>query len=443
MNTIERKTLKTPVCSRLLYRIAVLAFPAIFSLGNAHADEGDDDLFWDALTGGKFDFSARYRFEHVDDDLAMDQANASTIRTTLGYTTGTFHGFGIRLMGQDVRDVFVDDFNDGTMRPNSKTRYAVVADPSETDFLEAYLSYNFPANTTLKLGRQIITVRKAPFHRYLGTVLWRQNWQNHDAFTVKNTWFKDTVIRYGYSWNINRIFTDESPVDGRANFDSDSHLFNIQHSGFEYVKLEAYAYLLDFDNSRANSVETYGIRMNGGYPLMDKIRLIYTAEFASQDDYGKNPLEVDENYYLGEIGASFQPGNLIDKLTLKVSYEVLEGNGTTSFRTPVATGHAFQGWADRFLTTPADGIEDLYLTAVVNAFGAKFIASYHMLESDNLNYDYGDELDLLISKTFKKHYTLGSKIAIYDSDTNANNLARGGSRAADVTKIWAWIQIKF
>ena len=78
--------------------------------------EGSDDPFWNALTGGKLDFSSRYRYEHVDDNaLAGDgstlkQADASTIRTTLGYTTGDFHGFGFRLLGQDVRDVFVDDF---------------------------------------------------------------------------------------------------------------------------------------------------------------------------------------------------------------------------------------------------------------------------------------------------------------------------------------------
>jgi len=220
-------------------------------------------------------------------------------------------------------------------------------------------------------------------------------------------------------------------------------MVNIQYSGFEYAKLEGYAYLFDFDNARTSSVETYGGRMNGGYPLTENMKVIYTAEYATQDDYGENPVSVDEDYYLGEIGATFKPGNFIDVLTLKFSYEVLEGNGTTSFQTPVATGHAFQGWADRFLTTPADGIEDYYPTLVVKSFGATFIASYHMLESDNMSYDYGDELDLLLSKTFKKHYTLGSKIAIYDSDTNATNLARGGSRAADVTKIWAWVQIKF
>jgi len=36
------------------------------------------------------------------------------------------------------------------------------------------------------------------------------------------------------------------------------------------------------------------------------------------------------------------------------------GNGTVGFATPLATLHQFEGWADKFLTTPANGIKDLY-----------------------------------------------------------------------------------
>ena len=433
-------------------------FLATLSCQSALA-EGSDDPFWNALTGGKFDFSSRYRYEHVDDNAlrpdgtTLDQADASTIRTTLGYTTGRFHGFGFRLMGQDVREVFVDDYNDGTGQSASRARYAVVADPEDTDFLEAYLSYKGQGEsilnaTEMKLGRQIITYRKAPFHRFMGTVLWRQNWQNHDAFTFQNKSLADTTINYAYSWNVNRIFTDESILGGAnsAEFDSDSHFVNLKYDGFNYAKLEGYAYLLDFSNSPRNSTETFGGRVHGAYPMADKWKLLYAGEYASQGDYGDNTFNVDEDYYLGEIGVKFTPGtgSPISSVVLKFDYEVLTGNGTSSFRTPLATGHAFQGWTDRFLTTPRDGIEDFYITSVIGIYGAKFIASYHMIESDNLSYDYGDELDLLLVKTFKDHYTFGAKIGIYDADTNATNTAaRNGSVSADVTKSWFWAQVKF
>ncbi len=410
--------------------------------------ESDGGPLWEALTGGKLDFSSRYRYEHVNDDAATDEADASTIRTTLGYTTGKLHGFGLRLLGQDVRTVFVDNFNDATGRSNSKTNYAVVADPSATDWLEGYISYtgakdSVLGGTTFKLGRQIITYRKAPFHRFMGTVLWRQNWQNHDAFTIQNTSLPDTTIRYAYSWNVNRIFTDNAVASSKSNFDSDSHFVNVQYGGLKYAKVEGYAYLLDFQNAPAASTETYGVRVNGGFPMAKNMKLIYAGEYAAQSDYGSAVANLNEDYYLGEIGVKFTPGNVFQAIVLKFDYEVLTGNGTKAFLTPLATGHAFQGWNDRFLVTPGDGIKDAFFTAVIKAFGAKFIASYHMIESDNLSYDYGDELDLLLTRTFSKHYTFGAKVGFYDADQNANNIARGGNRAADVVKTWIWAQIKF
>src|SRR5918996_1510914 len=71
----------------------------LFCLGISDIANAEDTL-WDAMRGGKVDFSARYRYEHVDDDAlapngrTLKDANASTIRTTLGYRTGTFYDFG-------------------------------------------------------------------------------------------------------------------------------------------------------------------------------------------------------------------------------------------------------------------------------------------------------------------------------------------------------------
>ncbi|MFQ5660914.1 MAG: hypothetical protein ACE5GZ_10825 [Gammaproteobacteria bacterium] len=403
---------------------------------------GNVDSLINALTRGKIDLSLRYRYEHVDDNAAKDEADASTLRTTLGYTTGSFYDVSARILLQDVRDVGLDDFNDATGRPNAKTRFAVVADPSDTDFIEGYLGFAGVAKTTVKLGRQIITYRKAPFHRFMGTVLWRQNWQNHDAISIENKSLPHTTFRYAYSWNVNRIFTDEA-IGAKANFDSNSHFINLQYDGFRYGKFEAYAYLLDFDNSVANSTATYGLRFNGGYPLSKTFKAIYTAEYASQDDYGDNPLNVNEDYFLGEIGGNVKLGNVINSLTLKFSYELLEGNGASSFRTPLATGHAYQGWADRFLTTPRDGIEDFIVTGVARAFGVKFIAAYHDLSSDNDSYDYGAELDLQATVSFKKSITVGLKYSDYNADANALNVARNGNIATDVSKLWVWTQFKY
>lgn len=432
---------------RILLSLLILTgLSSSFIPGTAFAD----DPFWEAITGGKVHFSVRYRFEHVNDDILfappttkLKDANASTIRTFLGYETGKFYDFSATLDFENVTDVFSGDFFDGS---NRKTRYATVVDPSGTEVDQSFISYTGLPDTQFKLGRQYITYRDAPFHRFIGTILWRQNWQTFDAFTATNTSIKDTQISYAYVWNVNRIFGEDaiSPLD---NFDSNSHFINIQNTSLPFGKLEGYAYLLDFDNAAAFSTQTYGVRFSGKHPLSEKIAGLYTAEYAHQSDYRNNPGNISADYFLGEAGLQFKPALLIDSFILKFSYELLGGDGGVDrFVTILGTNHAFQGWADRFLVTPGDGIEDYIITAVANIKGANFVAAWHNLNSDNMNYDYGNELDLMLSRTFKEKYTLGIKYSIYDAAGDATSIARNGANNGvnrDVDKFWVWAQFKY
>ena len=265
----------------------------------------------DATDNGKLHFSVRYRYEHVTDDrlsgagTPLKNADASTLRTFLGYETGNFHGFSATLDLENVTEVGSDNFNDGS---NSKTEFAGVVDPSGTEVDQAFLNYSGIASTELKLGRQYITYRKVPFHRYIGTILWRQNWQTFDAFTIDNQTYPDVRINYAYVWNINRIFGRDAP-EPLSNFDSDSHLINIQYGGLPLGNLEGYGYLLDFDNATGFSTRTYGVRLHGNRKPAENITVLYTAEYATQSDYAENTSDIDADYLLGEIGASCQLNN--------------------------------------------------------------------------------------------------------------------------------------
>ncbi|MBF8270521.1 MAG: putative Lipoprotein, partial [Gammaproteobacteria bacterium] len=342
---------------------ATLLFSMSLSVFAQDAGSGLENSIIDAISAGKLDLNMRMRYENVDDDAVLEDANALTLRTALGYTTGAFNNLTARVLVQDVREVFVDDYNDGTGRNAQRNRYAVVADPKETDFLEAYMAYAGIANTTFKVGRQLITYGPSPLHRFIGNVGWRQNWQSNDAVTLVNKSIQNLTLSYAYSWNVNRIFTDEAMTSSRANYDSDSHFFNGQYVVAGYGTLESYVYLLDFQNSPADSNATYGVRFSGDHQMTDVFKLIYALEYAGQQDYGHNTIDLDEDYFEGEFGVNVKVGESFGPVTLKFDYEMLGGNGTIGFRTPLATLHAYQGWADRFLITPADGIDDWYFTA--------------------------------------------------------------------------------
>ena len=386
-----------------------------------------EDTFFEALTGGDISFSARVRYESVDQDNALKDADAVTLRTTLGYKTGAFHGFKGFVEFEDVTDLSSDDYNSTT---NGEGAYSVVADPDGTEVNQAYLQYN-GFDTEFKFGRQELTYRNAPFHRFIGNVLWRQNHQSFDAVSISNKSLADTTISYAYIDEVHTIFGDDrdaGQIKG-GDIDLDAHLVNLQYTGLSIGKLEGYGYFLDYNDAEATSSQTLGLRLSGAQPINDDWKVIYTAEYANQDDYQDGTMD-DQSYYLGELGAKYK-GWLA-----KVSYEVQEGDGTDSFKTPLGTNHAYQGWADQYLSTPASGLEDIYVTVVGKVLGAKLIVSYHDFETDKGSINAGDELDILLAKKFMKHYTVGMKY----SDFDAGDSALG---KVDTEKFWLWGQVKF
>ena len=392
-----------------------------------------EDAFMTALTSGQVDFSFRLRYEHVDDEskaAGSQETDAFTARTTLGYKTGDFHNVFGYLQFENTTAIGDDNnYNDGT---NGLGTLPTIADPEGTEINQAFLGAKLFDKTLVKFGRQILTPRKAPFHRYLGTVLWRQNWQTQDAITLTNTSIKDTTLLAGYIWNNNTIFGTDR--------DMKAPIFNIKYDGFQYAKLEGYYYDLEFTDLGGLSTETYGIRANGAFPVSEKVSLIYTGEYATQSEGDNAPVNYDADYYLVEGGFKTSFDSFVKTLMAKVSYEVLESDGgAIAFRTPLATGHAFQGWADNFLVTPAAGIEDTYFTMVATgAYDTKLIVSYHMLEAETGGFDYGDELDIWLTKTFAKKYTVGLKYAGYDASSDVGN-----TKATDLSKFWAYFAFKY
>ena len=256
--------------------------------------------------------------------------------------------------------------------------------------------------------------------RFIGAVAWRQNEQTFDAVDVVNKSLPDTVITYAHVSNVDRINGGDAGMS--------SNLLNIGYSGWTAGTVSAYAYLLDYD-AASQSTQTYGVRFTGDTKFGGGVKLLYTAEYAQQSDYGKNTASFDLNYMLAEAGGVWSG------VTAKLGYEVLEGDGTSSVQTPLATLHAFNGWADQFLSTPANGLEDVYLSVGGGVAGLKLLAVYHDFSANKGGGDYGKETDLQAVKKFGKLYTLIAKYADYS--------AGGAAGKVDTTKLWLVGQVAF
>ena len=75
---------------RVLAKHLVLAV-LLMSIASANADFLDEAV--KAIRKGEVKFNFRYRFEHVDQDSLSRDANASTLRSRIGYGTAEFHGW--------------------------------------------------------------------------------------------------------------------------------------------------------------------------------------------------------------------------------------------------------------------------------------------------------------------------------------------------------------
>lgn len=399
---------------------------SIFLTTQAHAADSLKQAF---LDGDPY-INMRYRYEFVDQDGLSEQAHASTLRTQLGYKSGDFHGFSAGIEFENVAPIASDNYNDTT---NGQTNYPVVVDVESTEVNQAFLQYDGLEDTRIKLGRQRFTLDD---HRFIGSVAWRQNDQTFDAVTITNKSIEDTTLTYGYINNVNRIFSDDSP---NGNWESNSHVVHAAYNGLSFGKLTAYGYFLDFEqDAPAASSQTYGLHFNSKELFAyNDVKFGLHAEYARQSEHGDNPLDFDVNYFHAAPSVSWKG------LTATLGYEVLgSDDGTVGFATPLATLHKFNGFADKFLNTPAAGLEDVYVQLKYKfpkdasselLQGLFVLGAYHDFSSDEGSIDYGTEFNFHIQKPINDNYYVQARFADY----NADNFA------TDTQKLIVGIGLKF
>jgi hypothetical protein len=405
------------------------------------------DGFWQSLIGGKPDLFLRYRFEYADDAKpGLKESYASTLRTAAGYRTDTYHDFSAYFQIQDVRVVGDDTlYNDGS---NNVIDRAAITDAESTEIQQYYLRYGGLSKTVVTLGRQEINHRTGSQQRFLGDVGWRQHFQSFDAAHFVNLGIPQAIIDYSFIWNVNRIFGENNPLPDAADLRSNSHALNIQYSGLPGLKFESYLYLLDFTSPTARrfSTATTGLRVQGDRVVGTGLRLSYAGELAHQQDYSNNPNAISVNYALAEVGLNFAVGGILESIGIKYDYERLEGDGgQRSFQAPLGTNHAFQGFADRFLVTPGDGIQDHFVTLSGKLSDTQISFVYHNFVSDKDNYQYGDEFDIFAEHTFNKYVLAGLKFSDYQANSNNLNITRNAvsGQALDLTRFWAYLQFSY
>jgi hypothetical protein len=258
---------------------------------------------------------------------------------------------------------------------------------------------------------------------------WRQNEQTFDALALEAKPHARVAARYYWLDRVHKVGGDDAidPLARERNLDA--HLGNVAWT-LPLGVLVGYAYLVEDRDLATASTQSSGLRWTGSHGL-GASTLGWSLEAAGQRDYGNNPRDVDVDYRLAELSLT-RAGT-----TGKLGWEQLGSDGGSAFQTPLATLHAFNGWADKFLTTPVNGLDDRYLLAT-GKFGRGRLAdklawtlAWHGYRAERGGASYGSEWNASLGFPLPAGLTGLVKLADYRSDGFARDTLK------------AWFQVEW
>lgn len=428
--------------------LGILAAMASGTMVPAWADDtqGTPVSLMEAISGGTPMTNFRLRYEGVDQDGKRENANAFTLRSLIGWQTAPFHSFSIaaQFINVGVFNDNYDNFDKAAAEPG-KGAYPRVVDPDDTDINQLFVEWTGISNTKLRFGRQSVKLDNV---RFIGNIEFRQVMQVFDGFALENKGLiPDTSIYLAHFERVKQITTKVQ----NANVE----IANLKYSISPGEALIGYGYLVDWDgevkatnpNPKTTSSKTFGLRLDGARVINADWKVLYTAEYAKQDDY-KDGLDNIDAHYL-----RFGGGAMRGHWYARIDHEVLSSNdGLSAFQTPLGTNHLFQGWADQFLVTPAQGIKDTFISFGGRILNVQLAGEYHWINSDEdfltptgigKGDKYGKELDLAATYTHGKHWMGKVEYARFREDDIYGASLAAATRKRDTEKLWLTMMYAF
>ena len=359
---------------------------------------------------------ARLRYEQADQTGLADDSGALTLRVRAGFQAS--QGPLTALVEAQGNLAIAGDYYDGLQ--GTATR-PLIGDPQNVALYRAQFGLKLPF-AALTAGRQRIGLDD---ERFVGNAAFRQNAQTFDAVRAEVTPLKGLKADLTYAWSVRTIWGVDGAGARQRGVSGDNIFANLSYAT-PIGTLTGFAYWVDQDEAAVQgfrlSSKTFGTRLAGIRPI-GKAKLAYQLSYARQSDMGRNPNDYTADYWLADVAFD------LNGPKLGAGYEILgasSGAALTSFQTPLGTLFKFQGWADKYLTTPPDGVRDLYVNAgwswkaIGPARAVTLQAAWHRYESDRLTRHYGDELNLLVSAKLGRT-TASVRFADYQADLLATD----------------------
>ena len=277
--------------------------------------------------------------------------------------------------------------------------------------------------TTATLSRQLLVLDNA---RYIGDSAWRQHLQTFDAFVLQDKTLQNTTFTYAYLEQINRVFGHEH---AQGTWQSNSHLFNANYTGFAASTVTSYVYLLDFKKRRhqflrdlrpelrrhARTFHSVKIRVprRPRHPIRLRLkspqlfRHLHSARNRSQSESGIHHTWLRATRRRSQRRLQNSPGN-----TARVRWL---GRSLLDHATGRFAGHLHQSHGE-----PPGKIA--------------FAAYWHQFDTDLADVRLGHEFDALVSRKFGKYLTGLVKYANFRHESPAY---------PNVQKFWTQIEFAY
>ena len=387
------------------------------------------------------DFSLNFRSRLADMEVDGNDGHAASSRIRANIQSQWTNNLTSTFELDYVASALKDEHSDG-VRFNGKP---VIPDAPGVDLNQAFFSFNI-AGADTQVGRQTLSWDE---ERFIGHIAVWQNEQSFDALSLRYTTLNNFIFNYHYIANAHRIFgmdagpalrsTDlnfaaeggKRPLARRGRHRHNTHAIQLAYEGFDYHKFSWF--FLDIENKTATrlSSATAGFRYqfnikHGSWRYHTKLQ--YAIQ--DQDDHTK---KLDYQHLT--LGTGY------GEISLFAQYERLDGDGIAAFTTSLATGHEHQGWADLFLTTPNQGIEDYSLRLLWRHSPWKLDIRYHRFyavidDAFNQN-NHGDEIDFDISYQIDKQQNFSLRYARFMPNNSSN------SALPEVQRVFGTYSLRF
>ncbi len=312
-----------------------------------------------------------------------------------------------------VASQWQNQHSDG-VRFNGEPRIPDVPGP---DINQAFLRYR-TSTEQITLGRQTLEWGDL---RFLSANSFWQNPQSFDALLIDRSIAEASHIQYTFINKALRIFGRDAdsylepsdinykiqqgirPKDGLGEHQMHTHALQWQWREWDYTDLSIFGYFINNETAPALSNDTMGARLAYQQKFAN-----WNYRFLASAARQKRPNQT-ENYDLPYWHLQTSLGR--GALEWSIDYEYLGAHDGKGLITPLGFTHEYQGWADRFTTTPSKGVEDISLRNTSRWRKLRLDMRYHRFFSAQDEDYYGQELDAEIGYQFAANQKIALRMA--------------------------------